>query len=866
MPGFAAELKSNAPGAKVPSKIAYPILNQIKNCTDARNKGMRDLSPLSSSNIEVSTAGMLHILVHAKGSLGDDRLQTLVKLGAKIVAQTKMPEKMPKNIKVPVAGMAEVWAPFNAVQAIADLDWVAAITTADPGEVDSHPLNNINSEGVGQHNANLLLVQGFNGAGVNVGAISDGVTNLAASQAANELPAVTVLGVGVNDEGTAMLELIHDMAPGAALLFQGTGGSVATHVNAMNNLAANGANVIAEDIAYDTEPAFQQGLAAQTADGLAAGGVSIHSSAGNRGANHAARGNATGTGGGPDGNAGPFAGCARAPTNTVAIAPGGDTTFDVVLGNNGGSVTLQWSEPRAIFPTAGQGGFTDLDLYIMDQTGTQCLFESSGAQGNGAGDTLERVTFGAGLGGTAVKIVVNVFGAFGAAAVPVIDLRWRGTAAQTDVPTRAGSLNPDSNYIGLATSSAAVNTTTGLLEGFSSGGPVQLGLTTLWNGAGNPGLPGPGVAATAGPTWAAADGTSISGAGGFGAPAAGCPTNIQGNCRFFGTSAAAPHAAGCDALVRAAFNNPGANPLFINAQLASTATDMGAPGPDNNNGAGLLNCLAAAGAPTARCQDRTVPTDPGVCIAASVSIDNGSSDPEGQPLALSQNPAAPYNLGNTITTLTVTDQQGITDTCSATIAVQDLENPIITAPADVTAECASAGGTAVILGSPVVNDNCSISTVSNNAPALFPLGSTTVTWTAIDGSGNPGTDTQTVTIEDTIPPVLTVSVTPSTIWPPNHKMVTITADITATDGCDDNVEVRLVSIVSNEADNGQGDGNTTNDIQDAEYGTDDREFKLRAERSGKGSGRVYTITYEAEDNAGNTTTRQVIVTVPKSKK
>ena len=74
--------------------------------------------------------------------------------------------------------------------------------------------------------------------------------------------------------------------------------------------------------------------------------------------------------------------------------------------------------------------------------------------------------------------------------------------------------------------------------------------------------------------------------------------------------------------------------------------------------------------------------------------------------------------------------------------------------------------------------------------------------------------------------------------------------------------MRLVSITSNEPDNGKGDGNTVNDIQGAAFGTDDREFKLRSERSGRGSGRVYTITYEAEDQSGNTTTAEVTVTVP----
>ncbi len=142
-----------------------------------------------------------------------------------------------------------------------------------------------------------------------------------------------------------------------------------------------------QDIAFDSQPAFQKGIAATTADALAVSGVSIHSSAGNLGARHAARVPAVGTGGGPDDVAGPFAGCPDTPANVVAIAPDGDTTFDILVspGTQGVAltVTLQWSEPRAIFPTAGAGGFTDLDLFVMDETLTMCLGSSVGVQADG---------------------------------------------------------------------------------------------------------------------------------------------------------------------------------------------------------------------------------------------------------------------------------------------------------------------------------------------------------------------------------------------------------------------------------------------------------------------------------------------------
>ena len=81
--------------------------------------------------------------------------------------------------------------------------------------------------------------------------------------------------------------------------------------------------------------------------------------------------------------------------------------------------------------------------------------------------------------------------------------------------------------------------------------------------------------------------------------------------------------------------------------------------------------------------------------------------------------------------------------------------------------------------------------------------------------------------------------------------------------CDANPAIRLVSITSNEPDNGLGDGDQPQDIQGAAFGTDDREFQLRSERSGPGNGRVYTITYSATDASGNQTLRQTTVTVPR---
>jgi hypothetical protein len=265
-------------------------------------------------------------------------------------------------------------------------------------------------------------------------------------------------------------------------------------------------------------------------------------------------------------------------------------------------------------------------------------------------------------------------------------------------------------------------------------------------------------------------------------------------------------------------------------------------------------------------------------FSPSVMLDgSGSSDDGCLPLeftwtgpfiggvANGQSPTVQFaGVGDETVTLDVSDSL-LSSECEAMVSIVDTTDPDITAPADVTAECAAPGGTPVDLGDPVVSDICdSNPVVGNDAPALFPLGVTNVTWTSTDASNNMDQDVQVVTIEDTIPPEISLSVSPEVLWPPNHELKTIEAEIVVMDVCDPDPMVRLVSIVSDEPDDDIADGATTDDIQGADFGTDDREFMLRAERQGIGDGRVYTITYEVEDISGNTAQAQATVTVPKS--
>jgi hypothetical protein len=150
----------------------------------------------------------------------------------------------------------------------------------------------------------------------------------------------------------------------------------------------------------------------------------------------------------------------------------------------------------------------------------------------------------------------------------------------------------------------------------------------------------------------------------------------------------------------------------------------------------------------------------------------------------------------------------------------------------------------------------------------FTLGQHTITLVVTDSYGETDSDEIVITVQDNTPPQISLSVSPDMLWPPNHKMVLITPTIIATDNCDYSPDFELSSITTNENeeastydpvfDSTVGDGQTSYDIQIDGDGS----IYLRAERSGTGSGRIYTITYASTDESGNSQTADAIVTVP----
>ena len=162
--------------------------------------------------------------------------------------------------------------------------------------------------------------------------------------------------------------------------------------------------------------------------------------------------------------------------------------------------------------------------------------------------------------------------------------------------------------------------------------------------------------------------------------------------------------------------------------------------------------------------------------------------------------------------------------------------------------------------------------------AEFGVGTHQVVATVFDDNGEYASTMTLITVEDTVPPeIQSIKLSRTTLWPPNHRLVPVTLRVHATDACGP-IRARVVDVSSNEPMNGLGDGNTRPDYEIARPHRgflrrsrgDVSDWQLisplrvllRAERSGNGNGRVYTITVEVRDGSDNSTSETVEVFVP----
>jgi hypothetical protein len=462
----------------------------------------------------------------------------------------------------------------SALETLAGFSWVHAIRSVDRAVTRA---GSVTTQGDAASRANLLRAQGLDGTGVTVGVISDGIDSLQAAQATNDLPAVVVPNDarcqrGAGDEGTALLEIVHDVAPGAKLLFSGPASSL-DMIDAVQCLTDAGADVIVDDLGFFGEPFFEDGPVAQAVDAAVTAGVSYHSSAGNEAAEHVEQ---------------DFFPAAGSNGQVHDFAAGGGDTFDGVIVPPGGTLTciLQWNDP---FGAAAD----DYDLVLLDAN-LNLVAQSIDPQ-NGAQDPIELVSV---VNQTNTNQLANVLVQRFAGASRRLELFCLG-AASIEHGTAAGSIFGHAALPSVVAVGAIDVGDPGLndVEFFSSHGPARIDF--------------PQLEIRAKPDLVAFDGVAISNAGGF--PA--CPPF----CAFFGTSAAAPHSAGVAALLLD--QDPTLTPAQVQAALTRGAVDIGAPGFDAASGFGRIDALASAETST------TSTTRPTTTTTSSTSTSTSTTRP-----------------------------------------------------------------------------------------------------------------------------------------------------------------------------------------------------------------------------------------------
>ena len=460
----------------------------------------------------------------------------------------------------------------------------AVAAKAGSGGITLASVGSQSSQGDATHKAAAARgAFGVTGAGIKIGVLSDGVTNLAASQALGDLGPVTVLPgqTGSGDEGTAMLEIVHDLAPGAQLFFATAFSSITSFAQNIRDLRTAGCDIIVDDVFYFVETPMQDGQVApvvsntnggvviQAVNDVTAAGAMYFSSAGNSGNVN-------------DNTAGAWegdfvdGGASAAPLPlTGNVHNFGSATNNQLLTNS--RVNLYWSDPLG-------GSANDYDLFVLNSAGTTVAASSTNIQ-SGTQDPYEDA--GNRTAGQRVVILKKT-----GAAGRFLHLNANRGRLQFFTPGQTHGHSCAANAFGVAATPAAnfaappnpsgpfpnpfnsANT----IELFSSDGPRRI----FFNPDSSPITPG-NFSSTGGllrqkPDITAADGVSVTGVGGFGSP-------------FFGTSAAAPHAAAIAGLIKS--GNPALTPAQIRTALTSSAIDIEAAGIDRDSGAGIIMAVEA---------------------------------------------------------------------------------------------------------------------------------------------------------------------------------------------------------------------------------------------------------------------------------
>lgn len=419
---------------------------------------------------------------------------------------------------------------------------------------------------------------GVDGSGVTVGTLSDSFDCLdgaATDVTSGDLPAgINVLqdetGCGSgSDEGRGMMQLIHDVAPGASQAFHSAFNGQADFAQGIIELANAGADVINDDVFYFAEPMFQDGIIAQAVDEVVAMGIPYFSSAGNNGRNaYESDFRNSGVNG------------SRGARHDFDPGSGVDDLQTVTFGPGTTTFILQWSAPYASACTGCPGATSDLAIAVYDMDGNFILPSNVG---NIGGDPID-IYFITNSGSGPVQVQLGLE-FVGGTAPQRVKYWYQGPLTIDQHDTASGTVFGHASAAGARAVGAAFYDETPafgqnppLLESFSSAGPQRIYFDT----SGTPLSP---FETRQKPEIVAPDGTNTTFFG------FDISEDADGFPNFFGTSAAAPHAAAVAALMLEA--DPLLTPNEMYQTLQDTAIDMLTPGFDDDSGFGLIDAAAA---------------------------------------------------------------------------------------------------------------------------------------------------------------------------------------------------------------------------------------------------------------------------------
>ncbi|MBW2399597.1 MAG: S8 family serine peptidase [Deltaproteobacteria bacterium] len=533
--------------SRIERKLSSRLVLALK-----KRRGHRVARDLPSLRNRVSVDRSGRTLVDIRGSASDAMVRRIEALGGRVVN------------RVPRFGAIRARIPIGAVDLLAAESEVQSIAPAE-----SYMLHALNaSEGDAAHGADIArLNYGVDGSGVSICTLSDSVDELVNVQSTGDLPAIVGVlpgqsGIPGSSEGTAMMEIIHDLAPAAELFFASAMGGQAQFAQNILDLQAAGCDVIVDDVFYFAEPVFEDGVVAQAVATVVAAGVVYLSSAGNSGNLN-------------DGSSGVWEGdyvsIARPSVVTFGEAHdfGGSRNYNTLTHDPPYVITLTWADSQ-------DGSANDYDLFLLDSTLSVVHAASTDYQ-SGMQDPFEMIDSGA----------YNDEGS------SLVVIRYSGEGRYLHLNTHRGRLEvaTDGQIAGHSAAAAAISVAavdvgdsqgafTGgpdnPVEWFSSDGPRRI----FFDPPGVPVTPGnfgsTGGKLRAKPDLAAADGVS---------------TSTPGFSTFYGTSAAAPHAAAIAGLMLDRY--PTLNPYQVRVVMRATALDIEAAGVDRDSGTGIIDPVAA---------------------------------------------------------------------------------------------------------------------------------------------------------------------------------------------------------------------------------------------------------------------------------